>query len=95
MNNKNKIEEKFSRREFFKSAVKKVLPIIAIVALAGTPILSKAGTSVSGCNNGCTSTCEGTCKGTCKTGCHTTCYDGCYTTCKDTCKGACRKVTKH
>jgi len=81
MKKENKGEELQSRREFFKKAAKGALPIVAALALAGTPNLLKAAESTPmGCNSGCTSTCSGSCKGTCSAcaaGCSNSCSNGC------------------
>lgn len=90
MKEKDKNEELHSRREFFKKAAKAALPVVAAIALAGSPAVVQAAEKVMGCNNGCTSTCMGTCKGTCETGCKSTCYNQCYNACKTTCKGTCQ-----
>ena len=42
MKKKIKNEELYSRREFFKKAVKTALPIIATVVLVSNPVASKA-----------------------------------------------------
>lgn len=76
-----KNEELQSRREFFKKAAKRTLPVIAAIAFANMPNIVHAGenpTSCSGsciaaCMNGCTTTCKFICKGTCKSWCSTHC----------------------
>lgn len=90
MEKKNRKEELQSRREFFKKAAKAALPVVATIALAGSPAFVKAAEKVMGCNNGCTSTCMGSCKGTCKDTCSGRCYTTCSTTCQGACKGTCR-----
>lgn len=75
----NKKEEVHSRREFFKKAAKSILPAIAVIALANSPVLAKASEVAMGCNNGCTTTCSGKCKGACSScsaGCAATCLSG-------------------
>ena len=85
-------EELQSRREFFKQAAKKVLPVVGAIALASSPILAQATEKESmGCNTncqiacakGCYIFCEGTCKDTCLKTCKGTCVGGCKRTCKD------------
>ena len=91
MNEKNKNQEIHSRREFFKNATKKVLPIIGIILLGNIPTITKANTPMD-CEDSCTTfcnycknNCEGSCDGKCDTTCYTTCErdcrDGCYKTC--------------
>jgi hypothetical protein len=97
-NNKN--NETQNRREFFKEAAKKALPIIGAVALFSNPVIAKAveskvdyECSCSGCTSGCYTTCHGSCKGGCigcKHTCHGSCVDGCIG-CKNTCHGTAKK----
>ena len=101
MEKQSKKDEIQSRREFFKNAAKKGLPIMAAAILASTPLISKAAETTMGCNdscyNGCSVNCTGTCKGWCDGGCkgsctgtcNTSCKNGCYNTCKESCKGYC------
>jgi CXXX repeat radical SAM target protein len=88
MEEKKQNEELQSRREFFKQAAKKALPVLGAIALMSSPIIAQAaekdpmgctGTCYGACRNackGCSTTCEGSCKHSC-TGCSTTCYGGC------------------
>ena len=82
-----------NRREFFKEAAKKTLPILGVVALLSNPVIAKAVENESlGCNYGCSATCSGTCSGTCqwdacKHSCSGTCKDLC-TSCSGSCKGS-------
>lgn len=97
MENQNKKEEIQSRREFFKNAAKKSLPIVAAAMLASTPLITKAAETSMGCNdscyNGCsvncTDGCKGWCDGGCRTSCEGTCKNGCLG-CKNTCEGSCK-----
>jgi CXXX repeat radical SAM target protein len=104
MDSKNKKEEKVSsRREFFKSATKKALPILAAVVLS-LPLIAKAAETTEthtscenscyqGCTKGCGSDCKGYCKGTCEKSCEGKCYGckgGCTGTCTGTCKFGCK-----
>ena len=99
MKENKKTEELQSRREFFKQAAKKALPIIGAIALANVPLLSHAAEKVhSGCNgNGCKGTCEGGCYGGCRTGCENGCGSNCLMDCEGhtfvrtcfDCKGSC------
>jgi len=102
MKEKKQNEELQSRREFFKEAAKKALPVIGAIALASSPIIANAAESVSmGCNGycsqhcsaGCASTCTGRCVGNCQNTCSGTCTDacarGCAGYCNHSCKGGC------
>lgn len=91
------------RRDFFKEAAKKALPILGAVALMSNPMIAKAVESEplgcnSACSYGCTGTCYGDCYGTCKGGCSTecrgTCKGTCYTECLGTCSGKCSSTCK-
>ena len=87
-----------SRREFFKKAAKRALPILGAVILASTPIISKAvENEPMGCYNSCYRSCSGTCEGDCTSrckdgcsGCGTSCQKGCETNCSGGCKTSCR-----
>lgn len=92
MGNNNEFQ---NRRDFFKEAAKKALPIIGAVALLSNPVIAKAveneplGCSELSCYQGCYGGCKGcrySCEGTCSGGCK----DTCQTTCKDTCQGSCK-----
>ena len=89
-----KNEEINSRREFFKGAIKKALPILGAVTLLNMPIISKAiETKVTGCSGSCSGYCLGcigTCQGYC-VGCIGGCKGctGCTKTCADTCHVSC------
>ena len=86
MEKTNKNEELQSRREFFKKAAKSALPILAAVALAGTPgIIRAAERAPMGCKtSACAYGCLYSCNQSCKTGCLRTC-EGCKGTCKTFC----------
>lgn len=91
MKEKKQIEEIQSRREFFKNATKKALPIIGAIVLSNTPIIAKVPETESlGCNTNC--------KIACATGCYIycegSCKDGCKKTCKDSCIGGCKRSCK-
>jgi CXXX repeat radical SAM target protein len=77
MSNKN--EENFSRRGFFKQAVKKALPILGAVVLMNLPAISQ--TPNGKVSMDCSSNCEGKCQGC--GGC-SGCV-GCSGTAKNTC----------
>ena len=94
MEEKKQNEEFQSRREFFKEAAKKALPIIGAIALASSPIIAQAAENEPmgcyvGCEGGCYGSCSGTCQGgcmgcsgTCTGGCNGGCMGGCYMSCK-------------
>lgn len=85
------------RREFFKEAAKKTLPIIGILALSGMSVkLYAKQTPVTDCQEGCSMGCKfecmgckGGCTGYC-TGCMSYCKDTCYTFCSTDCTGGCK-----
>lgn len=85
-----KNEELKSRREFFKEAAKKALPLISAIALASSPVLAKAREmEAMGCNNGCTGYCDGTCTSACSRLCNS-CQSNCTGSCKWSCQVQCR-----
>ena len=95
MGKKEKKEKLQTRREFFKNAAKKTLPILATIAMATTPCMTKASESspmgCSGnCSFGCGQVCSGDCYGGCKGGCGGACSYSCQNTCKGYCNGSCR-----
>ena len=77
-NNKN--NETQNRREFFKEAAKKALPILGAVALMSNPVIVKAVNIES-------TSCDGACKSNCVGGCRGECRGGCLTSCSENCKG--------
>ncbi len=82
MKSKNQNEELQSRREFFKEAAKKVLPVIGAIALASSPIIAQAAEKTPmGCNSYCTQHCSA--------GCATSCSGRCQSDCQGSCKGGC------
>lgn len=103
MENQNKKEEIQSRREFFKVAAKKALPIIGAVALLSNPMIAKAvEKETTNCRNACADDCAGrcegscysTCKGTCEGSCLKGCKTSCYGTCDSTCTASCGKSSR-
>lgn len=77
----NKNEELKSRRDFFKKAAKTALPILGVVVLASSPIVSKAAETAMGC--------KGSCSGACTGSCTSSCSRGCYGSCSGSCSGSC------
>ena len=103
MKQKNAKKKTQSRREFFKNAAKKALPIIGAVALLSNPMIAKAvEKEPTNCRNACADDCAGrcegscysTCKGTCEGSCLKGCYSSCYGTCNSTCTGGCDKSSR-
>ena len=80
-----------SRREFFKNATKKTLPIIGAVTLMSNPVIAKAMESES---MGCNSNCKIACADSCYIFCERTCKEGCEKTCKGSCIGSCNRSCK-
>ena len=86
-NNKN--NETQSRREFFKEAARKALPIIGAVVLLGNPMIAKAVENESlGCNGYCSQHCSAGCASSCD-GCKNTCLHTCIGKCDDACARHC------
>lgn len=76
-----------NRREFFKEAAKKALPILGVIFFSNNPVIAKvANSEPMSCSK---STCYGTCVGSC-TGCKSNCYGGCYGGCRQSCSNSCR-----
>lgn len=87
------MKKKQTRRQFFKEAAKKTLPVLGAAILMSNPIIAKADEKESlGCNYGCAGTCSNNCTGTCITGCYTQCYTACFTSCQGSCKGGCKET---
>ena len=102
MKNNKENEELQSRREFFKEAAKKTLPIVGAVILASSPIIANATEAEPmGCNYNCSggcNSCKGTCEyrcqndcsGSCKGGCKQSCRNACVNSCRSSCDGGCK-----
>ena len=94
----NKKEEIQSRREFFKSAAKKALPILGAIALTQLPFVAKSHESqiTQDCSYGCAGSCWGgctsTCGGNCLTSCQGNCSGDCMGSCKTGCDGSCSRL---
>lgn len=84
----NKNEEIQSRREFFKDAAKKTLPILGAVMLANLPFGAKAvdKKEATDCLGGCDYDCYNTCSGRCGQNCSNSCLYGCMWKCSGSCK---------
>lgn len=93
-NNKN--NETQNRREFFKEAARKALPILGVVALMSNPVVAKAiENEATSCKSGCTGSCDYTCSGTCVGACSQQCKGSCKGTCSATCREVCTKYNKN
>ena len=92
------------RREFFKEAAKKALPILGTVALLGNPVIAKAveeplmerpmGCTRQDCTSGCIQSCYRTCSGSCKGDCTGRCTNTCKGSCVGNCTGRCANTCK-
>ena len=65
MSKKDKTEEIQSRREFFKSAAKKALPILGAIALTSSISLLTNSCGSYNCGDSCYGSCYTSCPGTC------------------------------
>lgn len=79
----NKNEEVQSRREFFKSAAKKALPILGVIVLTQLPFVAKSHESQ--ITQDCSVYCAGGCRDTCRDSCQETCRGNCVGTCNERC----------
>ncbi|MBQ7553447.1 MAG: Cys-Xaa-Xaa-Xaa repeat radical SAM target protein [Bacteroidaceae bacterium] len=77
-----------SRREFFKSAAKGVLPFLGLTILQPI-VLTSCSKDCDSCNNSCSDACITSCKNTCEASCETGCEGSCETGCKGTCASGC------
>lgn len=85
MKKQNENEELQSRREFFKEAAKKALPVIGAIALVSSPIIAQAAIKEPmGCENSCSGSCKGGCSG-CSGSCSGSCSGGCLGSCSGSC----------
>lgn len=80
MEKKMNNEELQSRREFFKKAVKGVLPVLGVVVL-GPSILSSCDTTPNKPTSSCGSSCKALCRNTCSLTCAASCNQGCKSNC--------------
>ena len=86
--NKNEVLQ--SRRQFFKNAAKKVIPVIGLLIVEQVAPIEAATTSCYGycgatCVGTCFNTCYNSCLGDCRLQCTGTCMGGCYTACGGWC----------
>lgn len=98
MEKKNKNEEIQSRRDFFKKAVKGVLPILGAIILTNVPAIARTSETQTGCGglcqSTCTQTCASNCRGGCKGRCDGGCKNGCYGSCYRSCAGGCKNSSR-
>ena len=90
-----------SRREFFKSAAMKALPVVGAIALSQVTFVSNAHEShkAMGCDNDCNGGCQEGCYTGCRYACSTSCKGGCQNSCDGGCMGdcygSCRSSSSH
>ena len=87
MENNKKDDEIQSRREFFKNAARKTLPILGALLVANNPLLANS-LKVEESEN--PTGCEWDCSMGCKGGCGRSCSYNCSGSCSGTCSGACK-----
>lgn len=86
----NKNEEIQSRREFFKEAAKKTLPLLGAIVIANIPLKSFAKSEkVEWCDYGCDKGCLQSCYGSCSESCKGSCDGRCGGYCGGNCSGSC------
>ena len=93
-NLENKNEEIQSRREFFKEAAKKTLPVLGAIMVANIPLKSIANETTDcdySCSSSCSSTCWGSCQGSCNLSCQGSCAMGCQGSCSMGCQYSCSR----
>lgn len=80
-----------SRREFFKEASKRTLPILGFALFASTPFLTSCGKDPepSGCYNSCSKVCSDNCSGTCSGGCNGSSTSSGCSSCGSSCNSSC------
>lgn len=99
MEKKQRKEELQSRREFFKKATQKTIPIIGLMLLSSPVKLWASSISPCDCARNCKGDCESDCGLNCASGCYrdcsTDCKGSCYKGCKTSCDGSCTDSCKH
>ena len=81
-----------NRREFFKKAAKKALPLLGVITISSLSIQTVVEENIifrgKDCNNNCKGSCKGKCEGNCaENGCKGGCYGSCSGSCSNTSKG--------
>lgn len=92
---KKRKDDLMNRRDFFKKAKSKALPILAI-AFASSPLLTvtakakaPSGCYMGTCMGTCYMGCVMSCAGSCLYGCYTSCVSQCALMCGNSCQGGC------
>lgn len=88
-----------NRREFFKEAAKKTLPILGMAIMSvAVPTMIQSCTKETNCKDVCTNackiTCQTSCVGQCQYQCTGSCKGSCDYGCKTTCKTTCSKAVR-
>ena len=87
-----------NRREFFREAAKKALPILGAVALLSNPVIAGAMESepvgCNGCYDYCQKGCKSGCEGRCKDHCALSCSESCRNTCRGGCDNTCKEYVR-
>lgn len=77
-----------NRREFFKEAAERVLPVLGLALIVPTPFLTTCTKEPVECGNSCTGDCKGTCSGTCSGSSTSSGCSGCSSSCSSGCSGS-------
>lgn len=77
-----------NRREFFKEATARALPVLGLAFIAPTPFLTSCTKEPVGCGNSCSGECAGTCSETCTGSSNSSGCSGCSSTCSSECSGS-------
>lgn len=92
---KRKKDDLISRRDFFRKAKSKAIPILAI-AFASLPLLkvtakakAPSGCYMGTCMGTCFTACVMSCTGSCLNACYTSCVSQCAMMCNGNCRGGC------
>lgn len=86
-----------NRREFFKEASEKMLPVLGLAILVPTPFFTscRKDPSCAECSSSCTSSCSESSTNSgcssCSTGCSSSCGDACSSGCGSSCAEACSR----
>ena len=102
--NHQKKNELQSRREFFKEAAKRALPVVALILTPSffascekdfyTKGRSICEECTGSCGNNCSGSCGSSCSSDCTNGCKGACSAACTATCTGSCKGSCSSSCK-
>ena len=85
-----------NRREFFKKASKRALPIMGLLLVSNIPAISHIvePENEMGCKTGCSGGCRTLCEEGCSHNCNGNCKDTCSGHCNTTCKGTATNYSK-